>query len=77
MIKRPILIEDEIPKPIKHLHPINLLDGLDNMRVVADHQVRPGINSQAGQVTLGPIGLRDFFRTPMRQNDHHIGNLLG
>ena len=52
----PVLVEDEVPQPIKHINPIHLLDRLDDVGVVAHHHIRPGLHRHLGEVQLVAVG---------------------
>ena len=76
VVARP-LVEDEITQPVKDLHAIDLLHCLDDVGVVAHHEISACLDGLLGQPALRPVRCRRILRPPVRHGDNDIGDLAG
>ena len=71
-------VDREIAQPVEdHLAPVDL-HRLENVLVVAEYQVGPGVDGRVGGLRLV---VRDHDRAevhpPVGRHDHHVGGVLG
>ncbi len=68
----PILVKHEVAQPIEDRDAVQLLDGLDDVGVVAHHQVCAGFHNLPGHEALVPVRDGVGLRPPVGQYDQHI-----